>query len=251
VSGAYTDFEFDLPEALLKRLVQVLDELQQAPLSLVGLDGVPDAQGVYQLFKDGELVYIGKTDSEAGLRKRLSRHAQKILHRVGLDPASVTYKAVRIYVFTAIDLEAQLIRHYAARGTAWNNSGFGANDPGRKRDHTRVKPTNFDALYPVDIEKPLDVSFGDCTTAAQALIRLKTAIPYNLRFETMGGRQPHEELVATSLSFSAESYTAASLLTAVTENLPVGWQATALPGYLLLYRERDDNYPDGRILARS
>lgn len=105
----YVDFEFDLPGALLARLVQVLDTLPPATLSREFLDDIPDAQGVYQLFLDAALVYIGKTDAEAGLRKRLDRHRLKIQHRNGLDPNRVAFKAVRIYVFTAVDLETQLI----------------------------------------------------------------------------------------------------------------------------------------------
>ncbi|HRD28517.1 MAG TPA: GIY-YIG nuclease family protein [Caulobacter sp.] len=252
MNPAYRDFEFDLPEALLQRLVQVLDDLEPAPLTQLGLEGVPDAQGVYQLFKDGVLVYVGKTDSEAGLRRRLSRHAQKILHRIGLSPEQVSYKAVRIYVFTAIDLETQLIRHYAGKGgTAWNNSGFGANDPGRKRDHTRVKSSNFDAIYPIDIDRPLDVSFADCTSAAQALSRAKLAIPYNLRFESGHARRPHEDLLNAPLSLEDQVFSLRGLLAAVARSLPAGWQATALPGYVLLYKEQDDTYPDGQVLART
>lgn len=253
MSEAFIDFEFDLPEALLQRLVLVFDGLGQAPLTSAGLVGIPDAQGVYQLFVDGELVYIGKTDSEAGLLGRLSKHAKTIQHRVGLETGRVTYRAVRIYVFTAIDLETQLIRHYRGKsGTAWNNSGFGANDPGRKRDHTQIKDTNFDAIYPIDIDRPLEVSFSDCVTAADALARLKAAVPYNLRFERAGRKKrAHEELEGARVNLLNPMNTARSLMVEVTRALPEGWQATALPGYLLLYKETDDKYPRGQILARS
>ena len=111
MNNAYREFEFDLPGALLIRLIEVFQNLETAPLTSMGLDGVPDQQGVYQLFLDGDLVYIGKTDAEAGLRRRLERHAGKILQRTGLSPERVSYKAVRIFVFTAIDLETQLIQH--------------------------------------------------------------------------------------------------------------------------------------------
>lgn len=112
MNPAYREFEFDLPEALLVRLIEILGQMKPAPLSIMGLDGVPDTQGVYQLFLDGKLSYIGKTDSEEGLRKRLLRHANKIRHRKDLSPQRVYYRALRIFVFTAIDLESQLIKHY-------------------------------------------------------------------------------------------------------------------------------------------
>jgi hypothetical protein len=40
-------------------------------------------------------------------------------------------------------------------------------------------------------------------------------------------------------------------LTAVVSELPKGWQATALAGRIILYKEKEDNYPAGRIIARS
>jgi hypothetical protein len=254
VSNAYREFEFDLPAALLSRLVAILDAMDSAPLSQMDLDGVPDAQGVYQLFHGDQLVYIGKTDSEAGLRRRLERHALKIQHRVGLDPSRVTYKAVRIFVFTAIDLETQLIAHYARiGGSSWNNSGFGANDPGRKRDHTKIKATNFDALFPIDMDRPLESTFGDCATAAQALTRLKLELPYNIRFENDGfsPRRPHPDLAETLVDLANVVGTTRNIVIQVTQALPAGWQATALRSHLLLYKEVDGTYPDAEILART
>lgn len=253
MNRAYCEFEFDLPGALLVRLVEVLDGLDRAPLTQMGLEGVPDAQGVYQLFLDGKLVYIGKTDAEAGLRKRLERHTRKILHRINLSPERVEYKAVRIYVFTAIDLETQLIKHYAGEGgTAWNNSGFGANDPGRRRDRTRIKDSNFDAQFPIDLDRALDISFADCETAAQALLRLKLAVPYTVRFENSGrSRQPHSDFVSSRVSLASIRPTAREVLTSVVSSLPAGWQVTALRSHIVLYRERDDSYPDAMVLGRS
>lgn len=137
----FTDFEFDLPEALLARLIDEFDSLHAAPLNKTAVEQVPDKQGVYQLFLDRELVYVGKTDAEAGLNRRLRRHEEKIQHRPLLDPKRVSFKAVQIYVFTAVDLETQLINHYKDKKmpAVWNNSGFGANDVGQERDTTKYK----------------------------------------------------------------------------------------------------------------
>lgn len=253
MNRAYCEFEFDLPGALLVRLVEVLDGLDRAPLTQMGLENIPDAQGVYQLFLDGKLVYIGKTDAEAGLRKRLERHSRKILHRVDLFPERIEYKAVRIYVFTAMDLEKQLIKHYVGEsGAAWNSSGFGANDPGRRRDHTRIKDSNFDAQFPIDLDRELDVNFADCETAAQALLRLKFAVPYTVRFENKGrSRQPHDDFANSLVDLRRVRSTAREVLTGVVSSLPPGWQATALRSHIVLYKERDDSYPDAVVLGRS
>lgn len=251
MTAGYTDFEFDLPDALLTHLIRVLNGLATAPLSAEHLTGIPDAQGVYQLLLDGEIVYIGKTDAEAGLRKRLERHAFKIQHRRNLDPARVSFKAVRIFVFTAIDLETQLIRHYANEGTRWNNRGFGANDPGRRRDMTRVKATNFDAIYPIDLDWELDIDFSDAATAGEVVARLKQALPYTFRYELEGGRRPAADLMHTAVVIPETANTARSVLTSLIAQLPPGWQATAFLHQLLLYREVVDDYPDAEILGRS
>lgn len=251
MTSGYTDFEFDLPEALLAHLVRVLDGLDSAPLNVERVATIPDAQGVYQLLLGEEIVYIGKTDAEAGLRKRLERHANKIQHRRNLDPATVSFKAVRVFVFTAIDLETQLIRHYAHDGTRWNHRGFGANDPGRRRDMTRVKPTNFDAIYPINLDWPLGVDFSDAENAAEVVARLKRVLPYTFRYELDGGRRPAPDLVHTRIKIPASANTARAVLSELIQQMPGGWQATAFLHQLLLYREKQDGYPDAEIIGRS
>src|SRR5579872_8296 len=118
----FFSFEFDLPGALLEQLIAVLGGMSGERLTIEHAGEIPDAQGVYQLFLDDKLVYIGKTDAEAGLRRRLLRHARKILNRPTLAEHAVTFKAVRIFVFTAMDLESALIKHYKGLGdaAAWN-----------------------------------------------------------------------------------------------------------------------------------
>lgn len=251
MTAGYTDFEFDLPDALLTHLIRVLDGLATAPLSAASVADIPDAQGVYQLLLDDEIVYIGKTDAEAGLRKRLERHALKIQHRRNLDPARVSFKAVRIFVFTAIDLETQLIRHYAREGTRWNNRGFGANDPGRRRDMTRVRSTNFDAVYPIDLDWDLGIDFSDAATAGEVVAQLKQALPYTFRYELEGGRRAAADLISTAVRVPKTATTARSVLAELIGQLPPGWQATAFRHQLLLYREVEDGYPDAEILGRS
>jgi hypothetical protein len=249
----YVEFEFDLPGALLARLVQVLDGLETAPLDNANLLQIPQEQGVYQLFLDNRLVYIGKTDAKAGLNKRLTRHARKIRHRIGLDPARVSFKAVRIFVFTAIDLETDLIRHYGGvKDIEWNGSGFGSADPGRERDTTRIDPGNYDARFPIDIDRELAFAIEVDETAASALARLKDALPYTFRYQGKGGgsRTPHPDFETTLLSVLTGPTTPRAAIEHIVGTLPSGWQATALPGYIILYKE-DRAYPNAEIIAAS
>ncbi|MBX0331389.1 GIY-YIG nuclease family protein [Oscillochloris sp. ZM17-4] len=252
--AGYQDFEFDLPGALLARLVEVLDEMISAPLDSEPLDNIPEAQGVYQLFLDGQLVYIGKTDAEAGLSRRLRRHYQKIQYRAGLDPSRVSFKAVRIYVFTAVDLETQLIAHYGGLSQVqWNGSGFGSNDPGRERDTTKFKDDHFDARYPIDIDRVLDIALPSPAPAASYLAELKRVVPYVFRFEAASARSraPHADLVSTSVSLPVGlRMTPRAIIAAVVSQLPSGWQAIQFPSHVILYKN-DVHYKYGSLIARS
>lgn len=247
----YIEFEFDLPGALLHRLVDVFSGIEPAALDSRVVVEIPDAQGVYQLFQEGRLVYVGKTDAEAGLRKRLLRHADKIQHRTGLDPSTITFRAVRVFVFTAVDLETQLIRYYAVK--TWNGSGFGSNDPGRERDTTTYKLDHFDAIYPINIDRTLDgLALPGEAIVAEFFSRLRAVLPYTFRMQNAGGksRKPHPDLGAVVSVPEETPMSARGLIRALVPQLVAGWQAVKLPSHLILYKD-DKVYPSGEVLARS
>ncbi len=79
----FAELEFDLPGALLGAILERLEAMGAADLTTANALQVPEEQGVYALYlkADNRLVYIGKTDSDAGLRHRLTRHAKKIVGR--------------------------------------------------------------------------------------------------------------------------------------------------------------------------
>lgn len=245
--AGYEPFEFDLPSALNAELVQRLNSMDSAPLTSEVAGKVPEVQGVYQLFHGNELVYIGKTDAEAGLRTRLTRHSKKILHRPSFEGA-VYFKAVRVMVFTAMDLETQLIKHYRKgnkKASPWNGSGFGSNDPGQKRESTDKKPEGFDAQYPINIDLPdLYLSAGT-TTAAEAVAALKAKLPYTFRYETERNakgkalpNRPHPELISTHVTVADQPQRIRNLLQMIRAALGDEWQATYFVSHVILYKEK-------------
>jgi hypothetical protein len=252
----YTEFEFDLPEALLRELIVALDATPTAELVSSVTSKIPNEQGVYQLFEDDTLVYIGKTDGDkVGLASRLSQHASKIRHRPALT-GRMTFKAVRVMVFTAMDLEKLLIKHYRALGAvAWNGSGFGSNDTGNKRESTERDLTGFHAMYPISIDEKIDIATlvpGAKVVVATALKAMKDAVDYILRYETlrnakgraMSGR-PHADLLAVEFVVPAAPYTIEDLLRAIVASLGPEWQATLFDSHVILYKE-DTTYTFGR-----
>lgn len=259
MTAGYREFEFDLPSALLERLVAVFDNLAPAPLLPVNVQAIPEEQGVYQLFLGNgdqhNLVYVGKTDAAAGLRVRLGRHAIKIRNRINLDPSKVLFKAVRVFVFTAVDLETQLIEHYGrVSRVPWNGSGFGSNDPGRERDTTTYKPEHFDTQFPIDIQRPLDFVLPTTGTAAGILTTLKDQLPYLIRFErpSQSSRRAHTDLEATTVTLNLSvPLTPESVIAQIVRQLPPGWHATLLPSHVIIYKNDARNFPSGRRIAES
>ena len=184
---------------------------------------------------DPRPVYAGKTDTTHGFRDRLARHAWTVQGRQNLDPAEMRFKAVRIMVFAALDAEAILIKEMRARmpgSLAWNNSGFGSNDPGRNRDGQR--PASFDQEYPVDIEFVVPDFPEIPLTIPAALDALKQRIPYLLRHGSIPGDQTMPQVSGVP--------TVRGLLSAAVNALPPGFQATVLHGRIVIYEERRD-YP--------
>lgn len=252
--NGYHEFEFDLPGALLANLVETFSKVAASVLSTQAVATIPDEQGVYQIILDDQIVYIGKTDGEAGLRNRLTRHSYSIQHRANLDPARVLFKAIRVFVFTAVDLETQLIKHYAKdKSVAWNNRGFGSNDPGRNREDTKLDPTSFDAMYPIDIDRPIALRAVPANlSAAAALATIRAALPYTFRHEMAApkSKSPHPDLANATVNIDAGDTTCRKCLATVLAALPPGWQATRLAGRVILYREHRD-YDAGEIIGRS
>jgi hypothetical protein len=245
----FEELEFDLPSALLSQLVSLFDEMPEGPLEAAAVQAIDDAQGVYQLFFNGTLVYIGKTDAEAGLRARLLRHSTKIRSRRNLAHDTIGFKAVRVFVFTAMDLEELLIKHYKASLTppTWNLSGFGSNDPGRNRDHTLLKPDHFDKKYPIDLDLVVELTTTHGTASAADLLKqLKGQLAYNIRFEgkTSKSKSPHPDLVAANVYLPTNIDTVMTILRRVKAALGPEWQITALPGYVIAYRE-NKSYKEG------
>lgn len=250
ISGFRT-LEFDLPTALLKQVIALFDKMSAAPLAPDDTALIPNAKGVYQLFHRGRLVYVGKVDSKTGLRHRLSRHAWNIKSRGNLDVRNLSFKAIQVLVFSAMDLEKALIAHYKKekQPPVWNGSGFGNNDPGRRRDTTVLKSDGFDALHPISIDLEILASWNVNSTALEALAVLSGSVPYTVRHA-----KSKDDMASLQASFPkplAQPTTVRLAMTSICSALPKGWQATRLSGRIILYREEKDDYPGGEVIARS
>lgn len=240
----YAEFELNIPEVIREKLPDYFDGLSADPLLLENVVRIPlGVQGAYMLFYANDLVYIGKTDAEAGFRSRLTRHFHSIQGRKNLDANLVGFKAVRVLVFSNFDLETILIDEYSKRTKrpVWNFSGFGSNDPGHKREGQ--KSALFDVQYPVDIDYVVREMRPGKHDLMQTILALKQQLPYLFRFEIEENenfRKGHEEMRAKTVELPDGVLTARTVLLRILNSLPIGWQVTVLPNRVIMYREQRD-----------
>ena len=179
-SSPYFDrFEIDLVSALSSQLVGAFEGLDAAPLTDQKLGALPPGQGVYQLYHEGSLVYVGKADR---LRGRLAQHHQKITGRRKIDVNDVTFKCLFVHRnWAALAPEHSLIRHYKSAATgecSWNGSAFGSHDPGRNRETTNKPTQGFDVLYPIKDDWTCDWIEAGEHRGRDLLLSFKDGLPY-------------------------------------------------------------------------
>lgn len=239
------EFRLSISQALTDQLREGLAGLTPEPLTPENLARLNKRRGVYQLYKDLELVYVGSASNT--LPHRLERHMRKLQGRRHVSIEEVAFTC--LYVdedLTVLAPEDRLIKVFQGEGAApWNTNGFGNNDPGRRRDESHVSEHHFDALYPIDLEWPCDsIKAGD-RLAAELLAELKRELPFVLRYENTP--RAKVDYADVDISVASNGMAAKALLELIAEALP-GYQMTALPGYVILYLE-DRDYPSGRVIG--
>ncbi|QDY11140.1 Eco29kI family restriction endonuclease [Micromonospora sp. HM134] len=228
------EFRLSITRALADQLATTLAALVPAPLRQDNVSRVRARPGVYELFVRGERVYVGKAANS--LNARLGQHLRKLSGRSGIDLADVRF--VCTYVDEDLDAAAPerlLIKQYrASESVPWNTNGFGNNDPGRNRDTSVVKAAHFDAIHPIDLDHHVALG-ADVRTIEDVLTAAPTALPYRIRFDK---RPAAKEIYHdATVNLPSQPLPVRDLAARLVAALPLGWQLTALPGYLILYTE--------------
>lgn len=240
-SGATAEFKLSITRALGDQLADTLDGLTPTLLDRDAvLRWVAERAGVYELFLDGERVYVGK--AAKSLRDRLLQHWRKLSGRTAIDTFQVGY--VCVYVDEDLDSAAPeklLIKKYRSTGTVpWNTNGFGNKDPGKERDTTVIESNHFDALFPINLD--LEVDLGDNLPRSfegvplpELLKRVKRSLPYNFRYGT--SKADARQYADIMVPVPSGPMLAREFFELFAEYLPEGWQVTVLPGYVIAYPE--------------
>ena len=233
------EFRLSITKALGDQLAAALAMLTPAPLQLEELAHLQPRGGVYQLYHRGEFVYVGKADRS--LPDRLGDHLSKISGRMNISLADMGFTAMYVEEdLSAVAPETLLINRYRATGgVPWNLAGFGNNDPGRERDTSRVEPPHFDALYPANLDLPCKGVRAETYRVADLLRHVKTALPFVFRYQDGRRRADAQPAIyrQTTVSIPSDNPTADTVFTMIATAMP-DWQITALPGYVIMYREQ-------------
>jgi hypothetical protein len=182
----FAHFEIDIITALADQLTAAFAGLEPAPLRVENLAIVPSDQGVYHLFRNRLLVYVGKADN---LRKRLSEHRFKIMGRCNIDVGEMAFACLTVHKnWTALAPEDSLIKRYRQQSSEvceWNGISFGPHDPGRDRETTNKDTEGFDAQFPIKDDLPCDFVDAREWNVRELLIRIKEELPFLLRYEAV------------------------------------------------------------------
>lgn len=243
------DFRLSVTRALRDQLIEALADIEPAPLERALLDQLEQRGGVYELFEDGVLVYIGKSNHD--LPGRLNQHRIKLGGRVGGLLDRVEFKCVYVDEdLHAVSAETLLIDAYRAQQQAvWNTNGFGNKDPGQRRDTSEVKAAHFDALYPIDLDQKVVVELPDEPASVNDMLwAVKTALPYVFRFDQAAATKRSLEAIPAPVDDAdfATERTAREWFEWLSHELPEEWTLVALPGYVIGYPHR----PADRIPSR-
>ncbi len=233
-------FRLSITRALGDQLADGLAGLEPDPLDLTHVTALDKRPGVYQLYEDGELVYVGKADTS--LHHRLHKHHDKIAGRLNVGEMTFTC----LYVdedLHAVAPERLLIQRYKGKGlAAWNFNGFGSNDPGKNRDQTEFEASHFDSQHPANLHvRCFDVAAGTYR-ADELLKKVKQGLPYLFRYQS---NALHRDIdVEVNEDEPTADYLFETLGEAITAADP-RWQITALPGYVIMYPKHGP-YPSAR-----
>jgi hypothetical protein len=243
--SAFGEFRLSISQALTDQLHAALHKLNPAPLSLDEIGALEARQGVYQLYLEGDLVYVGS--AAKSLRARLTQHHWKIAGRQNISVEDVGFTC--LYVdedLTVLAPEDRLITVFQDEGScAWNGQGFGPHDPGRNRDKTILKPDHFDRQYPIRLDWPCEGIKAGATTARHLVRALKLELPYAYRYENKAANRADYD--AATVIVPRDNMTALELLVLLAGALP-NYQITALMGYVIMYKQRGEIYPDATVI---
>jgi hypothetical protein len=111
--------------------------------------GAPSEPGVYVLYRNGKVVYVGKaisaTKGKGKLAKRLSEHMKRIISAQNLSIGEMTCRYLVVDEDWMANAAEEGVIHDHGE-PEWQGSGFGGHVPGGGRPGKR--PRKWDQWFP-------------------------------------------------------------------------------------------------------
>jgi len=243
----YSLYNFHFLDTVSKQLLEMLSGLGISSLNQLELSKLQAFQeenhskkGVYLLHYQGNPVYLGKADDIA---ERLQQHYYKLCGRENIDIDEIGFKCIVLdeSMSTAANEELLISLFQRDHSGMWNNSGFGAKDPGRQRDST--KPGAFDQQHP--IRKDYDLEFRDINgTIGDFVAQAKQQLPYIFRFEISA------DLLSRPISISPIRLTVEEFVSQLVKYLGPDYQANILSFGITIYAEEKE-YQYGKVIRAN
>lgn len=124
---------------------QFAAQIEAQPERALSDPQAPREPGVYVLYRNSKVVYVGSAVGPAKLHNRLRDHANRIRKAQNISLKEMTCRFMTVDEdWMAIAAEWLMIGLYKPE---WNRSGFGGHEPGGGRPGTR--PRRWDADFPL------------------------------------------------------------------------------------------------------
>lgn len=240
---AAAHFEFDLATPFLAQLLAVFDSLGTSSLSTEQIAHLDAHQGVYGLYRNDAVVYVGKADNP--VPERLTDHLVKIDGRRNISTDEMRFKVVYLAkTWVPLAPEKMMIAHFAKLGGCeWNGNGFGPHDPGRNREKTNKPPEGFDSQFPIREDWPCEGIEAGPREANVLLQQIMRELPFCFRYQTdrpKAWRQGSAEYNGKTLNVPTGKMRADQLIAEIARQLGSSWQATKFPSHIILYEENEE-----------
>jgi hypothetical protein len=243
----FTLYNFHFLDTVSQQLLDKLNTLSVSPLNLEELNRLRiyekdnhSRKGVYLLHYQQSPVYLGKADDIA---ERLQQHYNKLCGRQNISISEMGFKCIILdeSMSTAANEELLISLFQKDHNGMWNNSGFGAKDPGKQRDQT--KPGEFDQKYPINSK--YKIQFSQKTSSVNYFLnQAKQQLPYVFRFE-IPSEQQQISMTVSDTELSAEDF-----LKELLSILGRDFQANILSFGITLYAE-EKKYAYGKSIRNS
>jgi hypothetical protein len=171
-------FRFEFGPAILAQVLEKMRPLPMLPLTSITAREAPYS-GFYQLFRNGQSKYVGRTIRPVG--SRLLEHSRKLRGRVPLGEMSCRFVFVEDLSLVGLSEDALIAYFHPLGLDDWGKLGFGSKVPG----HGRAGQTSeWHEANPPDLSLRIQAGGRSARTLRQLITQVARGAPLTLSIPT-------------------------------------------------------------------